>query len=193
MPRSSASTASTISASSPGASACPCSAHSARIAAVTIALEPPRPTSRGTPVPQRTEQGPRPKRAIAASTSALGGSLAASVACSACAHARSSPMQHASTAPANPSDGLPASAARAWALPPAIEQRAGADAQRGAELGVAERVLDERRAVAGDVADVEALLAGAQPHADDAAQRSERIRELDLAVGVGGGVAQGVE
>jgi hypothetical protein len=80
MPRSSTSTASTISASSSGASAWPCSAHSARTVAVTIALEPPRPTSRGTVVAQRTAHGPRPKRAMVASTRALGGSLSGSVA-----------------------------------------------------------------------------------------------------------------
>src|SRR5919201_3753163 len=193
MPRSRTSTASTISASSPGSSGWPCSAHSARTVAVTIALEPARPTSRGTLVPQRTLHGPRAKRAIAASTSALGGSLVAWVACSARAQALSSVTQQASTAPLNPSDGLPANAARAWALPLAIEQRAGADPQRGAELGMAERVLHERRAVAGDGADVEALLAGPQAHPDHAVERCERVGELDLAARGRRGVAQRVD
>src|SRR5262249_13545966 len=156
--------------------------------AVTMALEPARPTSRGTSVPQLTAHGPRPKREIAASTSALGGSLVASAACSASAHARSSPTQHASTAPPNPSDGWPASAARAWALPPAIEQGARLGAQRGAEVGVGERVLDERRAVAGDVADVVALFAWTQPHRDEAVERCERVGEEDLAARAQGGV-----
>src|SRR5919198_1728835 len=193
IPRSSTSTASTISASSPASSAWPCRAQSARTVAVTIALDPARPTSRGTSVPQRTRHGPRAKRAMAASTSALGGSLVARPACSACAQARSSLTQQASTAPPNPSDGLPASAARAWALPLAIEQRAGADAQRRTQLRIAERVLDERRAVAGDRADVVALLAWSQAHADDAVEHAQRVGELDLAARAGRGVAQGVE
>ena len=54
-----------------------------------------------------------------------------------------------------------------------------------AELGVAQRVLDERRAVAGDGADVEALLAGRQAHGDDAVERVERVGELHLAARVG--------
>ena len=67
--------------------------------AVTIALDPPRPTSRGTVVDQRTAHGPRPKRATAASTSALGGSLSGSRRGVASARAASPGTQTASTAP----------------------------------------------------------------------------------------------
>src|SRR5512133_2945210 len=180
MPRSSTSTASTIWASSSGLSTWPCSAHRARTVAVTIALDPPRPTSRGTVVDHRTAHGPRPKRAMAASTSALGGSLSGSGAAVAVARPASSGTHIASTAPPWPSDGLPASAARANALPEAIEQGGGPGAQRRPELGVAQRVLDEGRAVAGDGADVQALLAGREANGDDAVQRVERVGELHL-------------
>ena len=144
----------------------PYSPHNARVVAITSALEPPRPTPRGIVVVHRTAvksasgATSRAQRRTVASTSALGGATDGAAARRACARAAKFGTVVASTAPPYPSEGLPASAARASAWASAegshtgIEQCRRLRAQRSADAGVVERVLEEHRAVALDRTDV---------------------------------------
>ena len=104
-------------------------AHAEQVAAardavaITIALEPPKPTPRGIVVLQLTRahsarwSHSRANRRTVAATSLLAGSADGSAASRASASAAKRSIDTARTAPPYPSDGLPASAARAGARP----------------------------------------------------------------------------
>src|ERR1700727_116505 len=202
IPSSSVSTASAIAASSGSPSEHSYSEQRARRVAITIALEPPSPTPRGieveTSIAVRAAAGSRsrPKRATVARTSSLLGETSSAAAGHANACARRRASVSARTAPPYPSDGLPAIPARARASPPAISRRVilsdecgGSGAQRGSKERIAQRVVDDRRAIAVDGPDVVAPLAPAERDRNHASTRgdhgAQRRGELDLSAVVG--------
>src|SRR2546423_270946 len=194
MPRSWHSGASGAAAGSIGSRSTLPGAASARSVAITIALDPPRPTSRGIVVRTRRATGPgsRPlsaaNLATAAPTSARrSGSGGPGSTTASAAHVRT---HTPSGLPPEPSDGLPARATRAAALPLAIGQSA---ADRRRELRVGEGVGDERRAVSRRRANVLTADALRQRDCGDpravADDRGDGVGELQFALvaGLGGG------
>src|SRR6478672_11367528 len=201
IPSSSRSTASASAASSPRSSETSCSSHSARNVAITIALEPPSPTPLGTDVSHSTVGATgsglwsRAKRLTVAATSSLSGLARGSDAALAVACAWNPSSVTAITAPPYPSDGFPASAARADAAPRptrsgVIEQRGCASSQLGPEAIVRQGVLEKRGTIALERADVVAPLACRQRHRNDASSLpddlAQGIGDLDLAAPTGG-------